>query len=53
MAMLASEVISKFLKDNQVCDPNMCMAVDGFGGKVYRAKAHQKIAPQDGRNFLW
>lgn len=43
MAMLASEVVSKFLKDNQACDPNMCMAVDVFGGKVYRAKAHQKM----------
>jgi len=42
MAMLASEAIKKVLKDGQRCDPQMCMAIDVFDGKVYRAKAHQK-----------
>jgi hypothetical protein len=43
MAMLASEVVKQFLKANQVCDPRMCMAVDIFGGKVYRGRAQQKM----------
>ena len=42
MAMLASEIVTKFLKANQVCDPKMCVALDVFGGQVYRAKTHQK-----------
>jgi hypothetical protein len=30
------------VKDGEKCDPGMCMAVDVFGGKVYRAKSQQK-----------
>jgi hypothetical protein len=43
MAMLVSEVISHAATDDQKCDPKMCLAVDIFGGKVYRAKARRKM----------
>jgi len=42
MAMLASQIVTESLKDGQACDSKLCMAVDVFGGKVYRAKTHQK-----------
>ena len=39
-------LIRKFLEDSlsngEVCDPTMCIAVDIFGGKFYRANTHQK-----------
>jgi len=41
IALLAHEVLSAHVKDGE-CDPAMCMAIDVFGGKVYRAKRQQK-----------
>jgi hypothetical protein len=43
MATLVSEVIRRVVKNDQRCDPKMCLAVDIFGGKVYRAKVRQKM----------
>jgi len=42
IALLAHEVLKLHLKNGETCDPSMCMAVDVFGGKVYRAKRQQK-----------
>jgi hypothetical protein len=42
IAMLAHEVIKHHLKAGETADPKMCMAVDIFSGKVYRAKSQQK-----------
>jgi len=42
VALLAYEVLKQQLKPGQTCDPNICMAIDVFNGKVYRAKRQQK-----------
>jgi hypothetical protein len=42
IALLAHEVLRQQLKDGEKCDPNICMAVDVFNGRVYRAKIQQK-----------
>jgi hypothetical protein len=42
IALLAHEVIKHHLKPGETSDPKMCMAVDIFSGKVYRAKSQQK-----------
>jgi hypothetical protein len=42
IAMLAYEILTSHAKANETCDPRMCMAIDVFNGKVYRAKAQQK-----------
>jgi hypothetical protein len=42
IAMLAYELLKLHVKDGEKCDPALCMAVDVFSGKVYRAKSQQK-----------
>jgi hypothetical protein len=42
IAVLAQQVVEEFLGKNEVCDPRLCMAIDVFGGRVYRAGARQK-----------
>jgi hypothetical protein len=42
IALLAHEVLKQQLKAGETCDPNICMAIDVFNGKAYRAKNQQK-----------
>jgi hypothetical protein len=42
VALLAHEVLKQQLKADQTCDPSLCMAIDVFNGKAYRAKSQQK-----------
>ena len=42
IALLTHEVLKQQLKAGETCDPNICMAIDVFNGKAYRAKAQQK-----------
>jgi hypothetical protein len=42
IALLAHEVLKQHLKPGETCDPNICMAIDVFNGKAYRAKRQQK-----------
>jgi hypothetical protein len=42
IAMLVHEVLKQQFKDGEKCDPGLCMAIDVFSGKVYRARAQQK-----------
>jgi hypothetical protein len=43
IALLVHELLKQQLKAGEKCDPNICMAIDVFDGKVYRAKSHQKL----------
>jgi hypothetical protein len=47
IALLAHEVIKGHLTSSETTDPKMCMAVDIFSGKVYRAKSQQKTLYKD------
>ena len=42
IALLAHEVLKQQVKAGETCDPNLCMAIDVFNGKAYRAKSQQK-----------
>jgi hypothetical protein len=39
---LIRELLASNIKAGVTCDPALCMAVDVFSGKVYRAKNRQK-----------
>jgi hypothetical protein len=43
IALLAHELLKQQLQAGDTCDPNICMAIDVFSGKVYRAKSQQKL----------
>jgi len=43
IALLVHELLKQKLKAGEACDPNICMAIDVFNGKVYRAKSQQKL----------
>jgi hypothetical protein len=47
IAMLAYRLVKENLEPGDTCDPKMCMAVDIFGGKTYRAKGQQKMLYKD------
>jgi len=42
VAMLAHEVMKLHVKGGEKCDPTLCMAIDVFNAKIYRAKKQQK-----------
>ena len=47
IAMLVYQLIKQHLEPDDICDPKMCMAVDIFSGKAYRAKSQQKMLYKD------
>jgi hypothetical protein len=42
-ALLVHELVKRYVKSSEKCDPTLCMAIDVFNGKVYRAKSQQKL----------
>jgi hypothetical protein len=47
IAMLVNQLIKQHLEPGDTCDPKMCMAIDIFSGKAYRAKSQQKMLYKD------
>lgn len=42
IALLTHELLKQELSSHQTIDPTLCMAIDVFNAKIYRAKAQQK-----------
>jgi hypothetical protein len=42
ITLLIQELLKDYVKSNEKLDPTLCMAIDVFNGKVYRAKIQQR-----------
>ena len=42
ITLLVQELLQDYVKSNETLDPTLCMAIDVFNGKVYRARSRQR-----------
>jgi hypothetical protein len=43
ITLLIQELLKSYVKSGEQLDPTLCMAIDVFNGKIYRAKSQQRL----------